>query len=101
MLGNSVAWARARFEESATNNVDFSIVKNWHFKERYSIQFRGEMFNVFNHANFANLAGYQNNLNLQGNSTLPNFGSVTNGGFGTIGQASAPREIQFGLKFSF
>ena len=80
------------------NNVDFSIAKNWKFKERYGLQFRGEMFNVFNHANFG---GYHNSLNFQGNSTLSNFGSVTNGSFGTLSTAQAPREIQFGLKFSF
>ncbi len=80
------------------NNVDFSIAKNWKLKERYGLQFRGEMFNVFNHANFG---GYQNSLNFQGNSTLSNFGSVTNGSFGTLSTAQAPREIQFGFKFSF
>jgi hypothetical protein len=56
------------------------------------------MFNVFNHANFG---GYQNGLNFQGNATLPNLGSVTNGSFGTLSNAQAAREIQFGFKFSF
>jgi hypothetical protein len=84
-----------------TNNVDFSINKNWYFKERYSIQFRGEMFNVFNHPNFSTAAGYVNSLNFQGNSTQPGFGTPTNGSFGTISAATSPREIQFGLKFSF
>jgi hypothetical protein len=82
-------------------NLDFSVNKNWTFKEKYQIQFRGEMFNVFNHPNFANQGGYVNSLNFQGNSRETNFGQVTNGAFGTIGQASAPREIQFGFKFSF
>ena len=85
----------------STTNLDFSIAKNWTFKERYGFQFRGEMFNVFNHPNFANQGGYVNGLNFQGNSTLSGFGTVTNGAFGTIGQASAPREIQFGIKFTF
>jgi hypothetical protein len=80
------------------NNVDFSIAKNWKMKERYGLQFRGEMFNVFNHANFG---GYVNSLNFQGNSTLSGFGSVTNGSFGTLSTAQAAREIQFGFKFSF
>ena len=55
-------------------NLDFSVNKNWTFKEKYQIQFRAEMFNVFNHPNFANQAGYQNGLNFQGNTTLPGFG---------------------------
>jgi hypothetical protein len=80
------------------HNVDFSIVKNWKFKESYGLQFRAEMFNAFNHANFG---GYNTGLNFEGNSTRSNFGQPTNGGFGTLGSAAAPREIQFGLKFSF
>ena len=34
------------------NNADFSIEKNFPFKERYRVQFRWEMFNVFNRATF-------------------------------------------------
>jgi hypothetical protein len=33
-------------------NVDFSLNKNFPFGERYSIQFRAEAFNIFNHPNF-------------------------------------------------
>ena len=36
-------------------NIDFSMAKNWRFKERYGFQFRAEFFNVFNHANFVGL----------------------------------------------
>jgi hypothetical protein len=75
------------------NSVDFSIAKNWRFRERYGVQFRTEMFNIFNHPNFV---GLDTNLSLDrntGKSTNPNFGRLT----GDRG----PREIQFGLKFSF
>jgi hypothetical protein len=34
-------------------NWDASISKIWHLNERFSLQLRGEMFNVLNHANFA------------------------------------------------
>jgi hypothetical protein len=34
------------------DNVDFSIVKNWKMTERYKLQLRLEMFNVFNHPQF-------------------------------------------------
>src|SRR6266850_264558 len=50
------------------SNIDFSVAKNWKVKERYGIQFRTEMFNVFNHTNFrahnASTAGggIENNL---------------------------------------
>ncbi|HLM57714.1 MAG TPA: carboxypeptidase regulatory-like domain-containing protein [Pyrinomonadaceae bacterium] len=74
-------------------NVDFSFAKNWRMRERYNIQFRGEMFNVFNLVNYrghnASVApfGIENNL---GNSA-----------FGRAGSTRGPREIQFGLKFGF
>jgi Carboxypeptidase regulatory-like domain/TonB-dependent Receptor Plug Domain len=80
------------------NNMDFSLNKNWKVKERYGIQFRAEMFNAFNHPNFN---GFQNAINFQGNITQPNFGSVTNGSFGTLSNVQSHREIQFGFKFSF
>jgi hypothetical protein len=80
------------------NNLDLSLNKNWRFKERYSIQFRAEMFNAFNHPNFT---GYLNNLNFQGNTTLPGFGTSTNKDFGTLNVVQSNREIQFGLKFLF
>ncbi len=65
-------------------NIDFSLVKNWRFKERYGIQFRSEFFNVFNHANFV---GFDTDLR--------------NGSFGTLNTAQSPREIQLGIKFTF
>jgi hypothetical protein len=34
-------------------NWDASISKVWHFNDRFSLQLRGEVFNVLNHANFA------------------------------------------------
>ena len=64
--------------------VDFSLAKNWRFKERYGIQFRTEFFNLFNHTNFN---GYDVD--------------VRNGSFGTLNSALAPREIQLGIKFTF
>jgi len=65
-------------------NIDFSMAKNWRFKERYGFQFRAEFFNVFNHANFV---GYD--LDTR-NST-----------FGTLNSTQASREIQLGIKFTF
>ncbi|HKU77826.1 MAG TPA: carboxypeptidase regulatory-like domain-containing protein [Pyrinomonadaceae bacterium] len=65
-------------------NIDFSMAKNWRFRERYGFQFRAEFFNVFNHANFV---GYD--LDIR-NST-----------FGQLNNTQASREIQLGLKFTF
>jgi hypothetical protein len=74
-------------------NVDFSINKNWKLLEHYGIQFRAEMFNVFNHANFL---GLDTNLSLDRTT-----GKSTNADFGRLSGDRGPREIQFGLKFSF
>src|SRR5216683_4503405 len=66
-------------------NVDFSVAKNWKMRERYGIQFRAEMFNLFNHTNFN---GFVSNLNAGSN-------------FGTLNNNRGPRNIQFGVKFNF
>ncbi|MFL6212780.1 MAG: carboxypeptidase regulatory-like domain-containing protein [Blastocatellia bacterium] len=65
-------------------NIDFSINKNWRVRERYGVQFRAEMFNALNHVNLINV---DNN--------------ITSGTFGHLGGDRGPREIQFGLKFTF
>jgi hypothetical protein len=68
---------------NAVNTFDAGIFKNFVFKENYRFEFRAEMFNAFNHTNFAN----------------PNA-SVENANFGrTFSTSVGPRTIQFGLKF--
>lgn len=63
---------------------DFSALKNFRVTESKTIQFRGELFNIFNHAN---LGLPQNDLNS------PSFGQI---------QTSQPgRLVQFALKFLF
>jgi hypothetical protein len=65
-------------------NFDFSLVKAFPIRERQSLQFRTELFNVFNHANFNN----------------PNA-TITAATFGRVLSAGEPRIIQFALKFVF
>jgi hypothetical protein len=65
-------------------NINASLVKDTHIGERFNVQFRAEVFNLFNHPNF----------NLPDNF----LGSPT---FGQILSAEAPRHIQFGLKLLF
>lgn len=65
-------------------NINFSLVKNTAIKEKLTVQFRTEFFNLFNHPNFGlpdNFAG------------SPSFGRVLS--------AESPRRIQFGLKLLF
>lgn len=74
-------------------SIDFSLAKNWRVRERFNLQFRAEMFNVFN---FVNFRGH--------NASTAAFGienNLANGGFGRAGSTRGAREIQFGLKFNF
>jgi len=72
-------------------NTDFSVTKDTKITEKFNLQFRTEMFDVFNHANF-------------GNPVL----TVTNSAFGQIqgtrfptGDFGSARQIQFALKLLF
>jgi hypothetical protein len=79
-------------------NVDFSVNKNWRVRERFGIQFRAEMFNLFNHVNFTDV---DTGLSLQDVASSADFGKSTNTNFGKLTGNRGPREIQFGLKFTF
>jgi hypothetical protein len=74
-------------------NVDFSVNKNFKIKERFGFQFRTEMFNVFNMVNFRG-----HNLSAAGGGIENN---LSNPAFGRASSTRGPREIQFGLKFTF
>ena len=80
--GNS---GRGIFRGPGQSNVDFSMFKDFKFRERLVTQFRTEFFNIFNHANFAN----------------PQT-SLDSAAFGQISSTSVnARLIQFALKVSF
>ncbi|HBB97538.1 MAG TPA: hypothetical protein DC054_19320 [Blastocatellia bacterium] len=91
---------RGTVRQPGLTNVDFSLAKNWKIKEKYGIQFRAEMFNLFNHTEFN---GFNNGLGA--NFDGANFTAFNNTlGTGTFGQLSSdrgPRNIQFGIKFNF
>jgi hypothetical protein len=40
----------------ALNSTDFSIIKNFLFREPYKLQFRSEFFNAFSQVNFNNVS---------------------------------------------
>ena len=40
------------FRGPTYKNLDFSVSKIWNLNERFKLQFRGEFFNILNHANF-------------------------------------------------
>lgn len=66
------------------HNWDLSFFKNIKATEQVNLQFRAEMFNVWNHASFRN----------------PNM-NASSRDFGTISDAGSPRLIQFALKLVF
>lgn len=66
------------------NNVDFSLLKDFKLTERWKTEFRGEFFNLLNHANFG----------LPGRT----FGTPA---FGVISSAREARSIQLALRIAF
>jgi hypothetical protein len=67
------------------NNWDFAILKNTQINERFTLQFRAELFNLFNHAQFTTPSGL---TNYSGGSTVGVFGFVNGTLPGRIGQLS-------------
>jgi hypothetical protein len=75
-------------------NLDFSVFKNNYIpriSESFNVQFRAEMFNVLNHANF------QSPLCGDCQTLFTGAGAPSGGGFLNTTSTEA-RQIQFGLK---
>jgi len=75
------------------SNTDFSVIKNTKLKEKITVQFRAELFDVFNHPNF----GQPGRIALPGSTS---FGVITSTRFPT-GDFGSSRQVQFALKFLF
>jgi Carboxypeptidase regulatory-like domain len=97
-IGNS---PRSPFRFPSQFFTDLNLTKNFHFTERYKLQFRAEFFNIFNKTIFTDVS-----------QTIPDrlptdaaFNSISNlvavSPFGQFVAVRDPRQIQFGLKFSF
>jgi outer membrane receptor protein involved in Fe transport len=78
--------------------LDFSVFKNNYIKrisERFNVQFRAEIFNILNHANFAPPATPTNTDIFDGTGTLSSVaGALTR-------TTTTAREIQFAVKVIF
>lgn len=72
-------------------NTDFSVIKTTKVNERFSVEFRSEMFDIFNHPNFGDPG------TTVGSSS---FGTITSTRFPT-GDFGSSRQIQFALKLLF
>jgi hypothetical protein len=98
-------------------NSDLAFYKNWKVAEKLGIQFRLEMFNALNHANFNSDLGpgnIDNQFNLSsltcggpcavGNNVVTDFTSPafdSTSSFGKSRKTRGPREIQYAIKFTF
>jgi len=72
-------------------NTDFSLFKNFPVTERFTLQFRSEFFNLWNHAQFG-LTG--NGVFMQDINSPSTFGVVNE-------TVNNPRVIQFALRLDF
>jgi hypothetical protein len=72
-------------------NTDFSVTKDTRITERLNLQFRSEMFDIFNHPNFGNpvLTAASKSFGVIGSTRFPT------GDFGSV------RQIQFALLLQF
>ena len=90
LLGNS---GRNSIYGPGLVDFDFSLVKDTKIFERLNVQFRAEIFNLFNHTNF--------NPPLVNNVIFNQDGSA-NGAAGALDSTStSSREVQFALKLIF
>jgi hypothetical protein len=94
-VGNS---RRNMLRGPGLQQLDMTLLKNTQFSEHLTMQFRWEVFNVLNHANFAS---FVTNDAVSGSS----FGQITNTPDVAVGNPvlaqGAPRSMNFALKFIF
>ena len=67
-----------------TVDFDMAFYKDFRIRERHTIEFRAELFNIFNHTNFSGVS--------------TSFGT---GNFGQITSALDPRIAEFALRYQF
>jgi len=80
--------------------MDFALHRQFNFGERWKLQFRGELFNVFNHPNFGN-ADPNVGDGLFGQATQMLSQTYGNTGLSSLYQIGGPRSIQLALKLVF
>ena len=83
---------------------DLTLRRQFRFTERFSLQARGDFFNILNHPNFGNPINYLTSPQFgQATQTLNNHlgGGGQNGGLNPLYQTGGPRSIQLALKLQF
>jgi hypothetical protein len=83
---------------------DITLRRQFRFTERFSLQFRGDFFNILNHPNFGSPINYLTSPQFgQSTQMLNNYlgGGGLNGGLNPLYQIGGPRSIQLALKLQF
>jgi len=88
---------RNMFRGPGYGNVDMSLGKSFKLTERFNLQARAEVFNIFNYSNFAGLT-----TNLE-SSTLPGIPQYTPdvAASNPVVGSGGSRHIQLGVKLTF
>jgi len=98
-IGNS---PRSPFRFPSQFFTDLNLTKNFNFTERYKLQFCAEFFNIFNKTIFTDVSQTIPDR-LPTDPVYNSIQALVNSGsaFGQFVAVRDPRQIQFGLKFSF
>ncbi len=85
--------------------LDFSLHRDFPFTERFRLRFQADLFNVFNHPNFAPVGANISAATFGYTSSMANSflggGSASGFGFNSIFSTGGPRNFQFALKLFF
>ena len=83
--------------------LDFAVHRNFALTDRVGLQFRMEIFNLFNHPNFASPVGDLDSANFGRATTMlgRSLTATNNTGFNPLFQEGGPRAVQFSLKLQF
>ncbi|HKZ79486.1 MAG TPA: carboxypeptidase regulatory-like domain-containing protein [Pyrinomonadaceae bacterium] len=103
-VGRQGTLGRNALRGFSISQVDVALRREFNLTDRLKLQFRAELFNIFNHPNFADPRGVLTDP-FFGQSTLmlgQGLGSGgAGGGFSPLYQVGGPRSTQFAVKLVF
>ena len=104
-LGTSGNAPRNLFSGASYWGADTSVSKTQKFTERFSAEFRGEFFNIFNHPNINNPPAANLNLSSPCNINTCQFATVTQtpdvAATNPVLGSGSSRRVQLGAKLIF
>jgi hypothetical protein len=98
--GRAGTSGRNQYYGPGLHNHDVALSKEFPLKEQVRLQFRADVFNLFNHTNFANPISDLNNANF--GKIAQTLGAATSNSIGVSGgPVGGPRLIQLSLRLQF